>query len=79
MTHTVEQTIDALLETENELQATMDEVDTRMFDMTIPEDFSAYPQCSYGFIMRIPDNATDDWRAACEEMKPILIQHGWKF
>lgn len=79
MTHTVEQTIDALLETENELQAIMDEVDTRMFDITIPEDFSAYPQCSYGFIMCIPDNATDDWRTACEEMKPILIQYEWKF
>lgn len=77
--HIFEETIDKLLETENELQAIMDEVDTRMFDMSIPEDFSAYPQSGYGFIMCIPDNATDDWREACEEMKPILIQYGWKF
>jgi hypothetical protein len=38
-----------------------------------------YPQSGYAALMNIPDDVTDDWRAACDEMRAIAVTHGWKF
>ena len=64
---------------EQELVTVMNEVDTRMNDMTVSEEFRIYPQSDYAHIMNIPENVSDDWRAACDELRPILIAHGWNF
>lgn len=74
-----DETVAQVFATEQELITVMNEVETRMNDMTVSEEFSIYPQSSYAHIMNIPENVTDDWRAACDELRPILIAHGWKF
>lgn len=54
-------------------------VDSRMLDMTADESRSSiYPQHEYALLTTMPKNVTDDWRAACEAMRPYAVQHGWK-
>jgi hypothetical protein len=38
-----------------------------------------YPQSESCALMTVPDDVTDDWRAACDEMRAVAAQHGWKF
>lgn len=43
------------------------------------EDREIYPQSEYALLMNIPDNVHPDWLEACEEMKAVAIENGWKF
>lgn len=38
-----------------------------------------YPQCEGSLLMSIPDNATEEWLAACEEARALVEPHGWEF
>lgn len=40
---------------------------------------TVYPQSDHALLMQIPDNVSPEWLEACEEMKAIAIEHGWKF
>ena len=51
------------------------EVDTRIHERREIKDF--YPQTEYALLMNIPDNVTDDWKQACEEMKTLAWKAGW--
>lgn len=56
----------------------VDEVETRMYEMVAIEDI--YPQHNeYALLMNIPANVTDEWKEACEEMKALAQEAGWKF
>lgn len=57
------------------------EVDTRMNLRTQVEHF--YPQPAFApyhaLLMNIPANVTPDWKAACDEMRELAVEAGWKF
>lgn len=56
----------------------VEEVDTRMYEMVAIENI--YPQSSeYALLMNIPANVTPEWKEACEEMKVLAEEAGWKF
>ena len=55
------------------------EVDVRMYDMTDIEGFEIHPQTPYALLMSLPDDITDDWKAAADEMRAIAITRGWVF
>lgn len=38
-----------------------------------------YPQSNYALLMNIPNNVSPEWMEACEEMKILAIENGWKF
>lgn len=38
-----------------------------------------YPQCEGSLLMSIPDNATEEWLAACEEIRALVEPYGWEF
>lgn len=60
-----------------EANAIVETVDVRVH-LREPID-SFYPQSQYALILNIPENVTEDWREACEEMKILAIAAGWKF
>lgn len=56
----------------------VEEVDTRMYEMVAIENI--YPQSNeYALLMNIPSNVTPEWKEACEEMKILAEEAGWKF
>jgi len=59
-----------------ELRAVVDNVDTLMFDVT-PTREELYPKSDYALALRMPEDVTDDWRAACEWMLGYAYQNGW--
>ena len=38
-----------------------------------------YPQSDYALLMNLPENIHPVWKAACDEIKAEVAQHGWKF
>lgn len=42
-------------------------------------NMNVYPQTADAMLMNMPDNIHPSWRAACEEIKAEVSQHGWKF
>jgi len=67
----------ALLAPIEESEKTIQEVDTRMYARGEVKHF--YPQSDWSLLMNVPSNVTPEWQEACEEMKSIAIQEGWKF
>jgi hypothetical protein len=56
----------------------VEEIETRIHQRTAIEDI--YPQSNdYALLMNIPTNVTDEWKEACEEMKELAEEAGWKF
>lgn len=56
----------------------VEEVDTRMYEMVAIENI--YPQSNeYALLMNIPTNVTPEWKEACDEMKVLAEEAGWKF
>jgi hypothetical protein len=41
--------------------------------------YKFYRQSPDSALMNMPDDVTDDWRAVCDEMRAIAVNHGWKF
>lgn len=61
-----------------EEEQTIAEVDTLMHKRATISSF--YPQhMEYALLCNMPENITEDWRAACEEMKVLAVEAGWKF
>lgn len=60
-------------------QAIVDAVDELMHNRAPIANGDFYPQCDGALLMKMPDNVTPDWREACDEMKALARQHGWKF
>jgi hypothetical protein len=56
----------------------VEEVETRMHERAAIENI--YPQSKeYALLMNIPSNVTPEWKEACEEMKILAEEAGWKF
>jgi len=53
------------------------EVETRIHMRGEIETF--YWDQGASLLRRIPANVTDDWREACDEIRELAIENGWKF
>lgn len=70
--------VEGMRETIEASAKVVDEVETRMYEMVAIENI--YPQCNeYALLMNIPANVTPEWKEACEEMKVLAEEAGWKF